>query len=111
MVQGGRGRELRRARTAVIEHIHPEGEPTPTAYDLVAMGKQYAEVAEWSMGSKNGKTPPKPIRIRILPEGHKLLGEIMARNAIGSIWRGSVKQEAVKSVIQERKSRGRAESP
>lgn len=86
----------------MIEHIHPDGEPTPTALELVKMGKQYAEVAEWSMGSKNGKTPPKPIKVRVLPEGHKLLGEIMARNAIGSSWRGSSNQEAVESMIKVR---------
>lgn len=90
----------------MIEHIHPEGEPTPTAHDLVKMGKQYAEVAEWSMGSKNGKTPPKPLKIRILPEGHKLLGEIMARNAISSSWRGSANQEAVDSMVKVRAERG-----
>lgn len=57
-------------------------EPVPTGDDLVKMGPEYAVVAEWTMGSKNGKTPPKPTKIQILPKGHALLGEIMRRNAL-----------------------------
>ncbi|QGJ88923.1 hypothetical protein PBI_TEAMOCIL_72 [Microbacterium phage Teamocil] len=63
-------------------------EPVPTVADLVRMGAEYAEVAEWTMGSKNGKTPPKPSKYLIHPKGHALLGDIMRRNAAEAVANG-----------------------
>lgn len=89
----------------MIEHIHPEGEPTPTAFDLVKMGPEYAVVSEWTLGSKNGKTPPKPAKIQIKPKGHLLLGEIAWRNAVGTETRGSAAEERTAAAVRAAKEK------
>lgn len=63
-----------------------EPEHVPTAAELVAKGRDYAVATGWTKGTK--KEPAKPTHVRILPKGHALLGEIMARNAAAAVARG-----------------------
>lgn len=81
---------------AMIEHVHPEGEPTPTVRELYERKDGSAEVATWTTGTKT--KPGVPSTYRLTDKGHRLLGEIMRRNAIGSFIRGSEREEGVESV-------------
>jgi hypothetical protein len=81
----------------VIEHIHPEGEPTPTIQELYERRDGSAEVAKWTAGSKTG--PPKPSVYRLTGKGHALLGEIMRRNAAGTLERGTAAAEAGAALV------------
>lgn len=76
----------------MIEHVHPGGEPTPTVADLVKMGRDYAHVIEWAGATKT--KPGKPSKVRIMPKGHQLLGDIMKRNAAGTLARGARVEQA-----------------
>lgn len=98
----------------MIEHIHPDGEPTPTVAELYERRDGSAEVAQWTAGSKDGKTPPKPAVYLLTAKGYAVLGEIMRRNAAATLARGTARTEAVESVRrfarsaeqeQERKTR------
>ncbi len=76
----------------MIEHIHPEGEPVPTVPELYERRAGLAEVASWTNGTKTD--PPRPSTYRVTDAGHALLGEIMRRNALASLARGTVAEEA-----------------
>lgn len=78
----------------MIEHIHPEGEPTPTLYDLYQRREGLVEVVTWSSDKKN----PLPTKYRVTDKGHRYLGEIMRRNALGSYIRGTAEEEAVEAL-------------
>ncbi len=80
----------------MIEHIHPEGEPTPTVAELYERRDGSAEVAKWTEGSKTER--PKPSVYRLTDKGCAVLGEIMRRNAAASLARGTVGEEGVESV-------------
>lgn len=82
----------------VIEHIHPEGEPTPTLRDLYDRKDGSVEVVEWSQ--PKGK-PAQPSKFRLTAKGHQVLGEIMARNAAATLQRGTGKEEAVARLVRE----------
>lgn len=79
----------------MIEHVHPDGEPTPTVRDLYEMKDGLAEAVAFDKDLK-------PTRFRVTDKGHALLGEIMKRNAEGSIARGTVYQEGGASVVRAR---------
>lgn len=78
----------------MIKHIHPEGEPTPTLMDLYERRDGSVEVVEWTSAKKD----PKPSKFRVTDKGHRVLGEILRRNAIGSYIRGTEREEGIASV-------------
>lgn len=61
-------------------------EPVPTAAELVHMGPEYATAGGWVRKSKNAKAEPTAIRIH--EAGHRLMGEVMARNAAEAVAAG-----------------------
>lgn len=69
----------------MLYSAHPDDEPVPTSLELVKMGAKYAVVVEWSGATKT--KPGKPSKIRIMEEGHRLLGDTMRRNALAAIER------------------------
>lgn len=93
----------------MIENVHPDGEPTPTVADLVNMGRDYAQVIEWSGATKGSRgrpgKPGKPSKVRIMPKGHQLLGEIMKRNAKAALARGSLTEEMAAAVARARSTK------
>lgn len=80
----------------MIDHIHPEGEPTPTVAELYERRDGSAEVAKWTEGSKT--EPPKPAIYRLTDKGYAVLGEIMRRNAQATLARGTGNVEAVEAM-------------
>lgn len=82
----------------MIEHVHPEGEPTPTIREMYEMKEGLAEVVQ---RNKDGD----PTVFRLTDKGNAHLGEIMRRNAAASIARGSADQEAVDAVRRAAKER------
>jgi len=77
----------------VIEHIHPDGEPVPTARELYERRDGTAEATKWVNGEKK-TDPPRPVMFRITDKGHALIGEIMRRNAKATLARGTAAAEA-----------------
>ena len=73
----------------MIEHIHPDGEPTPTVRELFERKDGSAEAVAWS----NDKIPV-PTKFRLLPKGQAVISEIMRRNAAATLARGTVSEEA-----------------
>lgn len=88
----------------MIQHIHPDGEPTPTVQELYERKDGSAEAVTWSADKK-----PVPTKFRLLPKGQALLGEIMRRNAAGTLARGTAAQEATDRLIQARNERNETE--
>lgn len=84
----------------MIEHIHPEGEPTPTVRELYERKDGSAEVATWTSGTKT--TPGVPSTYRLLPKGWAVLGAIAARNAAGTLARNSASEEGVATMVKAR---------
>lgn len=80
----------------MIEHINPDGLPTPTVAELYERRDGSAEVVKWTEGSKT--EPPKPSVYRLTEKGHALLGEIMRRNAEMTLARGSGNTDAVEAM-------------
>lgn len=75
----------------MIEHAHPDGEPTPTVRELYERKDGSAEVVDW-VTPKGGK--PTPTRFRLTPKGQAIISEIMRRNVAASMARGTVNEEA-----------------
>ena len=75
----------------MIEHRHPDGEPTPTVRELYERKDGSAEVVDW-VTPKGGK--PVPTKFRLLPKGQAIIGEIMRRNAAATLARGTAREEA-----------------
>lgn len=88
----------------MIEHIHPEGEPTPTVAELYERHDGSAEVAQWTAGSKTAK--PKPSVYRLTDKGYAILGEVMRRNALASLARGSEAEEARLRQLRDHEQKG-----
>lgn len=88
----------------MIEHIHPHGEPVPTVAELYERRDGSAEVVTWVGGTKT--SPGKPGVYRLLPKGQAVISEIMARNAAGTIARGSASAEAVAAMVKAREQKG-----
>lgn len=84
----------------MIEHIHPEGEPTPTVRELYERKDGSAEVATWTAGTKT--TPGVPSTYRLLPKGQAVLSAIAARNAAGTVARNSASEEGVATMVKAR---------
>lgn len=85
----------------MIEHIHPEGEPTPTLRDLYERKDGSVEVVDWA--TPKGK-PPYPSKYRLTDKGYAVLGEIMRRNGAATAARGTAQEEAI--AIQKRMAEG-----
>lgn len=83
-----------------IEHIHPEGEPVPTVRELADMKLGLAFATDWD---KDGK----PTRFRLTTDGYDYLGEIMRRNAEGTLARGSAGAEGIASMQRSREEGGK----
>jgi len=79
----------------VIEHVHPEGEPTPTLQDLYERKEGLVEVVDWA--TPKGK-PTHPSKFRLTEKGQAELGRIMRANAAASLARGTEKEEGVERV-------------
>lgn len=90
----------------MIEHIHPEGEPTPTLRDLYERKDGSVEVVDWAQ--PKGK-PAYPSKFRLLEKGRQAIAEVMKRNAAGTIARGSANEEAVQRLLRDREERIRGE--
>lgn len=88
----------------MIEHGHPDGEPTPTVSELYERRDGSAEVAKWTEGSKTD--PPKPSVYRLTDKGYAILGDIMRRNGAASVSRGSQREEAVNAIKTQAANRG-----
>lgn len=91
----------------MIEHIHPEGEPTPTLRELYERHDGSVEVVKWTEGNKKEKA--KPSVFRLTEKGEALLKGIMARNAAATLARGTALEEGaarVKRIREERESNG-----
>ncbi|MGO1566476.1 MAG: hypothetical protein ACTHXC_00500 [Brachybacterium sp.] len=86
----------------MIEHIHPDGLPTPTVRELYDMKNGYAEATAFDKKMN-------PTAFRLLPKGSALLAEIMHQNAAGTLERGSATWEATQSIIKARKARAAEE--
>lgn len=80
----------------MIEHHHPDGEPTPTVPELYERRDGSAEVATWTAGTKT--TPGKPSTYRLLPKGQAVISEIQHRNAAATLARGTAHEEAAAAV-------------
>lgn len=87
----------------MIEHIHPDGEPTPTVRELYERKDGSAEAIAWS--NEKGKTPV-PTKFRLLPKGQAAISEVMRRNAAGTLARGGATAEPVLRMIRDRKTGG-----
>lgn len=91
----------------MIPHVHPDGEPTPTLLELHERKDGSVEVVDYNKDLK-------PTKFRLTEKGHRLLGEIMRRNALASRARGTTEEEGVEIVRRmaktpetERKGSGR----
>ncbi|QUE25342.1 hypothetical protein SEA_FIZZLES_48 [Microbacterium phage Fizzles] len=76
----------------MIEHIHPDGEPTPTVRELYEQHDGSAEAIDWVKPSKTA--PAVPTRFRLLPQGQAIISAIARRNAAATLARGTASQEA-----------------
>lgn len=90
----------------MIEHIHPEGEPTPTLRDLYERKDGSVEVVDWAQ--PKGK-PAYPSKFRLTDKGQQVITEVMRRNAAGTIARGTANEEAVQRLLRDREERIRGE--
>jgi len=77
----------------MIEHIHPDGEPTPTVRELYEMKDGLAEAIAFDKDLK-------PTRFRLTDKGYAHLNAIMKRNAAATLSRGTVSQEGGASVVR-----------
>lgn len=84
----------------MIEHIHPEGEPTPTVPELYERRDGSAEVATWTAGTKT--EPGRPSTYRLLPKGQAIITAIAQRNAAATLARDSAGEEGVAAMIKAR---------
>lgn len=76
----------------MIEHHHPDGEPTPTVRELYERKDGSAEATDWVKPNKT--SPAVPTRFRLLPKGQAVISEIQRRNAAATLARGTARQEA-----------------
>ena len=90
----------------MIDHIHPEGEPTPTLRDLYERKDGSVEVVDWA--TPKGK-PAYPSRFRLLEKGRQAIAEVMQRNAAASLARGTQNEEAVMQMVRAREERRKGE--
>ena len=86
----------------MIEHIHPEGERTPTLRDLYERRDGSVEVVDWA--TPKGQKP-YPSKFRLLEKGRQAIADVMRRNAEASMARGTANEEAVQAMIREREER------
>ena len=90
----------------MIEHIHPEGEPTPTLRDLYERKDGSVEVVDWA--TPKGK-PAYPSRFRLTEKGRQAIAEVLRRNAEATLARGTGNEEAVSQMIRDREERRNGE--
>jgi len=84
----------------VIEHIHPDGEPTPTVRELYERKDGSAEATVW-VTPKGGETPV-PTKFRLLPKGQAIITGIAQRNAAATLARNSAGEEGVAAMVKSR---------
>lgn len=88
----------------MIEHIHPDGEPTPTVRDLYERRDGSAEAIDWN---KDGV----PTKFRLTDRGYATISVVMRRNAAASLARGTENEEAIarlkRAASEKGKSNGR----
>lgn len=87
----------------MIEHIHPDGEPTPTVRELYERKDGSAEAVDWVRPNKT--SPAVPTKFRLLPKGQQLITEIAQRNAAATLARGGQTSEPVLRMIQFREQK------
>lgn len=83
----------------MIPHIHPDGEPTPTARELYEMKDGLAEAVDFNRNME-------PTRFRLTDKGHAHLGEIMRWNAMDTLDRGTSREEGVARQVRARSQKG-----
>ncbi|QED11863.1 hypothetical protein SEA_MASHLEY_46 [Microbacterium phage Mashley] len=88
----------------MIEHHHPDGEPTPTVRELYERRDGSAEAIDWVKPSKTA--PAVPTRFRLLPKGQAVISEIQHRNAAATLARGTAREEAAAAVRAARERGG-----
>lgn len=91
----------------MIEHIHPDNEPVPTARELYERRDGSAEATQWVSG-KSKADPPRPTMFRITDKGHAVIGDIMRRNAARTLERGTAAAEAG-AALRKAKAEGGSE--
>lgn len=84
----------------MIEHVHPEGEPTPTLRDLYERKDGSVEVVDWAKPKGKAAYPSK---FRLLEKGRQAIAEVMRRNAAATLARGTANEEAVLGLLRSRK--------
>ena len=82
----------------MIEHDHPEGEPTPTVLELYERKDGSAEAVSWA--TPKGSKVSVPTRFQLLPRGQKIISDIARRNAMMTELRGTAREEGVAAVIR-----------
>lgn len=83
----------------MIDHIHPDGEPTPTVRELYEMKNGYAEAV--TLDQKMN-----PTTFRLTEKGAAVLGEIMRGNAKATLARGTARAEgsaSMKRIAEQKK--------
>lgn len=88
----------------MIEHIHPEGEPTPTLRDLYDRKDGSVEVVDWS--TPKGAKMPQPSKYRLTDKGNRVLGDIMRRNAAATEARGTLQEEGAAILMRAARLKG-----
>ncbi|QNJ55546.1 hypothetical protein SEA_PHINKY_54 [Microbacterium phage Phinky] len=91
----------------MIEHIHPDGEPTPTVRELYERKDGSAEATDWVKPNKT--SPAVPTKFRLLPKGQAIISAIARRNAAATLARGGQSREPVLRMIQFREEKLRGE--